>query len=209
VLADIEWQGRQRKVILFANKNGLMYVLDRVSGQFLAGKPFAAVNWINGFDDRNRPIVVPDKLAAARSSLSATNWFPASYSPQTGFFYIPALERSSRAGPGYGAVVAMDPRTGETKWEFKRNDTWFSSGVLTTASGLVFGGVTGDVFSGPVAARLADRYFYALDARTGQLLWQMALAGEVSGSPMSYAAGGTQYISVTAGNFLFAFALRQ
>ena len=97
----------------------------------------------------------------------------------------------------------------EKKWEFKRDDTWFSSGVLTTASGLVFGGVTGDPQSGPVAQRLADGYFYALDAGTGELLWQFSLAGSVSGSPMSYAAGGTQYISVSAGNFLFAFALRR
>lgn len=210
VLADIEWQGRQRKVMLFANKNGLMYVLDRVTGQFLAGKPFVDVHWMNGFDDKNRPVVVPDTLTAARGSLSATNWFPASYSPKTGFFYIPSYERSAE-GPGNadGAVVAIDPRTGEKKWEFKRDDTWFSSGVLTTASGLVLGGVTGDVRSGPVAARLADGYFYALDASTGQLLWQMSLAGSVNGSPMSYAAGGTQYIAVTAGNFLFAFALRQ
>ena len=210
VLADITWQGRPRKVMLFPNKNGLMYVLDRVTGQFLAGKPVVEVNWMSGFDGKARPIVFPDKLAAARNSLFAMNWFPASYSPETGFLYIPTHERRAE-GPGksYGAVVAIDPRTGEKKWTFKRNDTWFSSGVLTTASGLLFGGVTGDVFSGPVAARLADGYCYALDARTGEVLWQMGLAGSVNGSPMSYAAGGTQYIAVTAGNFLFVFALRQ
>jgi alcohol dehydrogenase (cytochrome c) len=210
VLVDIEWQGRQRKVMLFANKNGLMYVLDRVTGQFLAGKPFINVAWMTGFDGKKRPIVVPDKLAAMRSSLSATNWFPASYSPKTGFFYIPSYERRAE-GPGNanGAVVAIDPRTGEKKWEFKRSNTWFSSGVLTTASGLLFAGVTGDVSSGPVAARLSDGYFYALEASTGQLLWQMSLAGSVNGSPISYTAGGTQYVAVAAGNFLFAFALRQ
>jgi outer membrane protein assembly factor BamB len=77
------------------------------------------------------------------------------------------------------------------------------------ASDLLFTGVWGDSYSGDTAARLADGYFYALDARTGQLLWQMALAGSVQGGPMSYAVGDKQYIAVAAGNTLFAFALRQ
>jgi glucose dehydrogenase len=69
--------------------------------------------------------------------------------------------------------------------------------------------VWGDFYSGPAAAALADGYFYALDARTGQLLWQMALAGSVQSGPMSYSVAGKQYIAVAAGNTLFAFALRQ
>jgi alcohol dehydrogenase (cytochrome c) len=106
-------------------------------------------------------------------------------------------------------VRAFDPRTGERKWEFVRTDAWFTSGVLTTASGLLFSGTTGDIYSGPVAARLSDGYLYALDARTGAQLWRTSLAGSIQGSPITYAAGGTQYVAVSAGNFLFAFALRQ
>jgi alcohol dehydrogenase (cytochrome c) len=72
--------------------------------------------------------------------------------------------------------------------------TW--SGVLTTASDLVFSGGK-------------EGYFYALDARSGELLWKVALGGQVNSGPMSYAVDGRQYIAVAAGNALFTFALRQ
>jgi outer membrane protein assembly factor BamB len=105
-------------------------------------------------------------------------------------------------------VRAFDPVTGDRRWEFKRPDAWFFS-VLSTGSDLVFSGVWGDPGSG-VAASREDGYFYALDARTGQMLWRTALSGRVfGGGPISYSAGGRQFIAVTAGNRLFAFALRQ
>ncbi|HSP68571.1 MAG TPA: PQQ-binding-like beta-propeller repeat protein [Bryobacteraceae bacterium] len=217
VLADIQWQGRPRKVMLWANRNGLMYVLDRSTGQFLMGKPFVEVNWMTGFDEKGRPTQVPGQLDDPEKTnivpwLAATNWYPPSYSPNTGLFYIPSWERGSmqrRPSPSYGAIRAFDPETGEKKWEFKRNDAIFTAGALTTASDLLFTGVGGDYYSGDAAARLVNGYFYALDARTGQLLWQMSLAGSVQSGPMSYSVGGKQYIAVTAGNTLFAFALRQ
>ena len=101
----------------------------------------------------------------------------------------------------YGAVRAFDLSTAERKWEFRRDNAVFTAGALTTASGLLFTGVTSE-----------GRYrgdFYALDANTGQLLWQRVLPGWVQSSPMSYAVGGRQYVAVVAGNTLFAFALRQ
>jgi alcohol dehydrogenase (cytochrome c) len=190
VLADIQWQGRPRKVMLQATKNGLWYVLDRLTGQFLMGKPFVEVNWMSGFDEKGRPVRTPKSSNSDTPVLPqfvGTNWYPPSYSPSTGIFYIP----SSSAN----AIRAFDPQTGEKKWEFKRNDAVFTAGALTTASGVLFTG--------------AGRYFYALDARTGELLWQMALTGNVESGPMSYSVGGTQYIAVAAGNTLFTFALRQ
>jgi alcohol dehydrogenase (cytochrome c) len=213
VLTDLDWQGRPRKVMLWANRNGLMYVLDRTTGQFLMGKPFVEVNWTSGFDDHGRPVRVPtgDRVMPGTSPM---NWRPASYSPSTGLFYIPAWERGSNGrkaflrGNAYSAVRAFDPRTGEMKWEFRRDDAIFSPGVLTTASDLLFTGTGGDFYSPRDAARLVDGYFCALDARTGQLLWQMGLAASLTSGPMSYAVGGRQYIVVTAGNTLFAFALR-
>ena len=151
--------------------------------------------------------------------LGATNWYPPSYSPKTGLFYVSAWENTSRGGPartaanttpmadtslaqnlktedeGYGVVRAFDPRTLEQKWEFKMADiTW--AGVLSTAGDVVFSGGR-------------EGYFFALDGRNGSLLWKAALGGQVNSGPMSYAVNGRQYISVAAGTALFTFALRQ
>jgi alcohol dehydrogenase (cytochrome c) len=210
VLTDMQWQGRLRKVMLWANRNGMMYVLDRATGEFLMGKPFVEVNWMSGFDGKGRPIRVPLKPGEQplpSSGAGATNWPPPSYSPRAGLFYIPSLEEG--ATPRYGAMRAFDPQTGEKKWEFKKESAAFY-GALTTASDLLFTGVRGDFGGGnPKAERTADGHFYALDARTGQLLWQMGLAGSVQCAPMSYWVGNKQYIAITAGNTLFAFALPQ
>jgi alcohol dehydrogenase (cytochrome c) len=227
VLADMEWKGQPRKVMLWANRNGLMYVLDRVTGQFLLGKPFVDVNWMSGFDEKGRPMRVPGKVPTPEGALikptvlGGTNWYPPSYSPRTGLFYISSWENTGTIATeggrpkgtgnapmgaatlgvnlkteeeGYGAVRAFDPKTGERKWEFKMNDiTW--AGVLTTASDLLFSGGR-------------EGYFYALNARTGELLWKAALGGQVNSGPMSYSVNGKQYVAVCAGNGLFTFALK-
>jgi alcohol dehydrogenase (cytochrome c) len=228
VLVDLDWQGSRRKVMLWANRNGLMYVFDRTSGQFLSGKPFVKVNWMSGFDEKGRPMRVPGKVPTPEGSvimptvLGATNWYPPSYSPRTGWFYIPAWENTATVAvvgafpkgvgnnpmgavnlqadfktedEGYGAVRAFDPKTGERKWEFKMTDiTW--AGVLTTESDLLFSGGR-------------EGYFFALDDRTGKLLWKASLGGQINSAPMSYALDGKQYIAVSAGTALFTFALRQ
>lgn len=204
VLADIQWQGRPRKVMLWANRNGLLYVLDRTTGQFLMGKPFVEVNWMDGFDDKGRPMRRPGMVAGGGIPISpgaGTNWWSPSYSSSTGLLYVPASER------GYGAIRAFEPQTGDMKWQFRRDAVSFSAGVLTTASDLLFTGVS--YGASPEAARLVDNYFFALNARTGELLWQMGLAGGVQSGPMTYSVGGKQFIAVAAGNTLFAFALRQ
>lgn len=212
VLTDIEWQGQPRKVMLWANRNGLMYVLDRTTGQFLMGKPLVEVNWMSGFDQKGRPIRVPAKPGTQTlpvGNKGATNWEPPSYSPRTGLFYISLAEWAEGGLPDYFAVRAFDPHTGEKKWEFKKECASFY-GALTTASDLLFIGVRGAFGAGNDNAELlADGYFYALDARTGQLLWQRRLAGSVQSTPISYSVGSKQYIAVTAGNTLFTFALPQ
>jgi alcohol dehydrogenase (cytochrome c) len=211
VLTDLDWNGELRPVMILANKNGLIYVLDRSTGELLNHWPFVTVNWLDGFDSRGRPILSARPKAEWKPmGVSGTNWYPPSYSPESGLFYVAASERfGDGRGNSFGAIRAFDPRTGDQRWEFKRDDAWFTAGVLTTSSGLLFTGTTGDNNSGPVAARLADRYFYALDAKTGRELWRQALVGSVYGSPVTYSAGGTQFVAVSAGNFLYAFALRK
>ena len=235
ILADMQWQGRPRKVMLWANRNGVAYVLDRVTGEFLLGKPFVRVNWMEGFDKKGRPQRVPGKLPTPEGELimptvlGATNWAPAVLQPenrpllrvgvgehrhdrdveggrpggsaaspeQAARRWVKRRSRpiSKKEDEGFGAVRAFDPQTLEKKWEFKMNDiTW--AGVLTTASDLVFSGGK-------------EGYFFALDARTGALLWKVALGGQINSGPMSYSVNGRQYVTVAAGNALFAFALRQ
>jgi alcohol dehydrogenase (cytochrome c) len=230
VLADIQFRGRPRKVMLWANRNGLMYVLDRVTGEFLLGKPYVKVNWMDGFDHKGRPKRVAGKVPGETPTLiqphvhGATNWAPPSFSPKSGLFYVAHWENSGTvvqqglfpraAGinnrqttmgqiniqpffntpdEAYGVVRAYDPNTLEAKWEYKMNDiTW--GGVLTTATDVLFSGGK-------------EGYFFALDARSGALLWKAALGGQVNAGPMSYAVNGKQYVSIAAGNSLFAFAL--
>jgi alcohol dehydrogenase (cytochrome c) len=240
VLVDLEWPDasgvkKPRKVMMWANRNGLFYVLDRTNGQFLLGKPFGDVNWTSGFDEQGRPIRVPGKVPTAEGttiypgSEGATNWYSPSYSPRTGLFYVSvwadyasifykvpaeytegrvyagampkshvpdgrAAENVRKDDEGYGAVRAIDPKSGKRVWEFKMNDVT-DAGVLTTASDLLFSGGR-------------EGYFFALDARTGALLWKMTLGGVVTSGPMTYSVDGKQFIAVAAGHSLFAFTLR-
>jgi alcohol dehydrogenase (cytochrome c) len=181
------------------------------------GKPFVEVNWMNGFDSSGRPIRVPDQVFSnerpVRPGSSATNWNPSSYSPGTGLFYVAGWERGFGdgrpvRGKAYGAVRAFDPLTGDRKWEFRLDDAVFWRGVMTTASNLLFTGTWGDFYSDPNDARRVDGLFYALDARTGQVLWKFGLAASIQSPPITYAVGGKQYIVVAANDTLFAFSLR-
>jgi len=229
VLADLDWQGKPRKVMLWANRNGLFYVLDRTNGQFLKGQPFVKVNWVDGFDEKGRPIPVPGMAPTREGTLiypgnqGGTNWYSPSYSPRTGLFYVPTWENSSttyvkgdtppefRDGQGFtgifprpglstddvhSSIQAIDPKTGMKRWTYRLSAPMTEAGILTTASDMLFSGGR-------------DGSFYALDARTGKLLWQTNLGPSVASSPMTYAINGKQYVSVMAGNALYTFGLRE
>ena len=242
VLVDMQWQGKPRKLMLWANRNGFFYVLDRVTGQFLMAKAFVKQTWSLGFEENGRPIKNPEfwpkpmgGIEVSPGTQGGTNWYPPSYSPRTGLFYLstwqnyssrsakwPAGEwkegqrytgatpppnvvtttggRASRPNPafkkedeGYGAIHALDPKTGEKKWDFKMVN-YTESGVLSTAGDLVFaGGMEGN--------------FVALDAKTGELLWHVNLGGPNASGPISYAVDGKQYIVGTGQGSMFIFSL--
>src|SRR5437867_723376 len=110
VLVDMEWQRRPRKLMLWANRNGFFYVLDRVTGQFLTAKAFVKQTWNNGFDENGRPIKNPEfwpkpmgGIVVNPGTQGGTNWYPPSYSPRTGFFYVPTWENSGGRSAKYDA----------------------------------------------------------------------------------------------------------
>ncbi len=236
VLADMEWQGQPRKVMLWANRNGFYYVLDRITGQFLTGKPFATVNWAKGLDEAGRPMRangIEPTVEGQRvypGVQGATNWYSPSYSPRTGLFYIPVWEQYSsvfvkapaeyaegrryvgtsprsvvglqgaainqrKETEGFGAVRAFDPKTGQQKWEYKMLDVT-DAGILTTATDVLFSGGR-------------EGYFYALDGRSGDLLWKANVGGAVTSGPISYSVNGKQYIAVSAGSSLLVYGLKE
>ena len=223
VLADIDVDGAPRKAMLWANRNGFYYTLDRETGEFLVGKQFARQTWAEGLDTNGRPIRRPGMLPSAEGTLvspmagGATNWWSPAYSPRTGLLYVNAFdgeaeffirdenydEGSRFTGGGTqtplpienyaSAIRALDPATGDLRWEFPIKPRT-RAGVLATAGDLVFSGSV-------------DGYFYALDAVTGAELWHIGLGGPVHASPMTYAVDGRQYVTMTVGNVLYTFAL--
>jgi alcohol dehydrogenase (cytochrome c) len=94
VLADIDWQGKPTKVMMWANRNGYFYVLDRTNGKFLLGQPFVKVNWASGFDAKGRPIQTPqpEGMPTWPGNQGGTNWYPPAFNPRTGLFYVSAWE---------------------------------------------------------------------------------------------------------------------
>jgi alcohol dehydrogenase (cytochrome c) len=240
VLADIPWKGSTAKVMMWANRNGFFYVLDRTTGKFLFGAPFIKVNWASGLDDNGRPIQTqqPQGSPTYPGNQGGTNWYPPSFSPRTGLFYFSAWENYAtifkpapttykpgqnftggipatltptpdapttgigRRGPidnwtnevGNGLVMALDPQTGKPRWKFEQFDVT-DGGLLTTATDLVF-----------VGGR--EGYFYALDAKNGNLLWKASLGGQIVMAPVTFSVDGKQYLSVISGHTLVTFALR-
>ena len=223
VLADIDFDGAPRKAMLWANRNGFYYTLDRETGEFLVGKEFARQTWAEGLDTNGRPIRRPGMLPSAEGTLvspmagGATNWWSPAYSPRTGLLYVNAFdgeaeffirdenydEGSRFTGGGTqtplpienyaSAIRALDPATGDLRWEFPIKPRT-RAGVLATAGDLVFSGSV-------------DGYFFALDAVTGAELWHIGLGGPVHASPMTYAVDAQQYVTMTVGNVLYTFAL--
>jgi alcohol dehydrogenase (cytochrome c) len=99
VLADMDWNGSPRKLMLWANRNGNFYVLDRTNGKFLLGKPFVKVNWMSGFDANGRPIQTrqPEGMPTFPGNQGATNWYSPSFNPRTGLFYVPIWDNYGTA----------------------------------------------------------------------------------------------------------------
>jgi alcohol dehydrogenase (cytochrome c) len=228
VLADIALNGNARKVMMWANRNGVFYVLDRTNGQFLSGTPFVKTNWLTGFDEKGRPTRAPGILPTDQGTLvypgnqGGTNWYNPSFSPVTGLFYIPAWENSSsvyRKGEDPPEFHDGQSFTGTSPGRSNATDDVFSSIIamdpktrqrkwsfrMSAASteGGILTTASNVLFGGG-----RDGQFVALDARDGKLLWETNLGPSVSAGPMTYMVNGKQYLSVQCGTSLYTFALK-
>jgi alcohol dehydrogenase (cytochrome c) len=225
VLINGTYKGSPRKLLVQANRNGFLYVLDRTNGKFLSAVPFVKkLNWAKGIDGNGRPILTgaqpsPEGTTICPGFTGATNWFSPSYNPSTRLFYFMALENCDiyflkpqefaegktfyatgvKHGPGeYGEKIltAYNPDTGKFAWRYPQVGGGRSwGGTMSTAGGLVFFGNDAESFE-------------AVDARTGKSLWHFNTGQSMHASPMSYEVKGIQYVTIAAGGDIFSFALR-
>jgi alcohol dehydrogenase (cytochrome c) len=219
VLADGDFHGEPKKMLMQTSRNGYFFVLDRTNGKNLLTAPFGPVNWTLGIDKQGRPIPNPAKEPAPDGRLIApdeggmTNYRSPSFDPKTGLFIVSAHPSWSLyfakpadgvygwAGADYdvwgkGVLDAIDYQTGKIRWSHELGPEGSGAGVLTTDSGLTF---TGDAMGN----------FLALDSRDGKTLWHAGSGSHIVSSPISYELDGRQYVLTSSGSVLFAWALPQ
>jgi len=224
VLVDANYKGQPRKLLVQANRNGFLYVLDRTNGAFLSAIQFAdKVTWASGIDAKGRPILT-GKIPSAEgtevcpSFAGATNWYSPSYNPEQNRLYFLALQdcgtfflkpeafaegrtyyatgvRHSRAVKSGKKLLAYDLATNKIVWEYQLvGERDSSAGTLSTASGLVFFGDNAQALE-------------AIDTATSKPLWYFTMGQSIHASPMSYSILGKQYVAIAAGTDIFSFAL--
>jgi alcohol dehydrogenase (cytochrome c) len=224
VLLDLDENGVGRRLLVQADRNGFLYVLDRTNGKFLNAAPFVEkLNWAKGIDPSGRPILSGRIPTAAGTYIcpginGATNWFSPSYNPDAKLFYVMALESCNLflADPKpfaqgetyYGTgtklppdehaqkiLVALSLPEGKAVWRYPQTGQGDSwGGTLTTAGGLVFFG--DDTGS-----------LEAVEARSGRALWHFNTGQTMHASPMTYAVDGIQYVALSVESDVFSFAL--
>ncbi len=229
VLIDAQFGGSPRRLLVQANRNGFFYVLDRTNGKMIVGKPFVdKLTWARGILPGGRPDEIPGTEPTPEGNLvcpgnvGATNWFSPSYSPDTGLFYVNAIEacdhyfsstRAAEAGgcsngtgitretphTGNFVLLAIDIQTGAIRWRIplvSGEDDYISSmpGTLATAGKLVFFGDDAG-------------YFAAADVQEGKILWSFQTGQMITASPMTYAVKGRQFVALASATDVLSFAL--
>lgn len=224
VLVDATFQGQSRKLLVEANRNGFLYVLDRTNGKFLSARRFSEkLNWATGIDARGRPIRTSLKptrngTRICPGMVGATNWHSPAFNPETSLFYFVALEscdvymskaqkfvagqtyyatgtRQSESDQNQKILLAYSLESDGPVWRYVQiGEGRSSAGAMTTAGGLVFFGDDA-------------RFFEAVDASTGKPLWHFNTGQTISASPMTYVAGAKQYVTIAAGSDIFSFSL--
>lgn len=224
VLADLQLGEETRPVVMMANRNSFFYTLDRRTGEVLVGVPFTGTQWARELDANGRPVVLNDGFPGDDANATCipdlrggANFYPPSYDPARELFFVMARESCAfydaredpvptepgvfmsgvmrqQPEPSYSALRALDPRTGEIRWEYRIGEL-NQAGVLSTASGLVFAGnIEGD--------------FAAFNSDSGERLWNYYTGSAIHGTAaMTYLLDGRQYVLIPSGVVLHAFAL--
>jgi len=222
VLFDGTIDGKPRKLVSTAARNGYFFTLDRVTGEHIVTSKFGkTTNWAKGLRKNGAPEPNPAKEATIPGSLvspfegGVTNWQAPAFNPELGLFYVHEsngfnilylTDPDPRGSMGLGgkrfyvtgfesnAIQGIDYRTGKPSWRHEwPTGAGFGSGILTTATGLLF---TGD----------GSGNFVAMDAASGELLWHTRI-GNISNAPQTYEVNGRQYLTVGVGDMLYSFVL--
>jgi alcohol dehydrogenase (cytochrome c) len=233
LLVDEPWQGRPRKLLLHGDRNGMFYVLDRATGEFLLGEKLSAkVTWVKGFEKNGRPIVdegsiaTREGVAACPGSNGGANWTAASYSPLTKLFYTRVLDSC-------GVYASSDDPLGAS------GNRWFGRGTAGEKAREALQALVADSPSGSFIRALdpftgkkvwdyatpnsragllgtaggmiflgAEGGLVALDPKSGKSLWNINLGQSSSASPMTYMVGGRQYIALPGVGLLVAYTVK-
>ena len=225
ILADLKIDGRVRKVILHAPKNGFFFVLDRTNGRFISAKNFVDVNWAKGYDANGRPIENPEARAtdkpydAVPGPFGAHNWHSMSFNPQTGLVYLPAQNvplnlmdnqnwkfNGNQPGEPHGGLgwnLAMYANVQPPKSKpFGRLIAWDpvrQKAAWTQEQVSPWNGGTLSTAGNLVFQGTADGRFMAYNAKTGEKLWESPTGTGVVAAPITYEVDGRQYVSIAVG----------
>jgi len=222
ILADEQWEGRPRKLLLHADVNGFFFVLDRTDGKLLLALPLGKQNWTTGYGKDGRPVVTANFETTLEGTQTcrtgAAKWASAAFDPTSKLFFTRVSDGCSTirkdptppemgqrffggdmggggGGRGQSFIQAVDVRTGAKKWEYPLV-AGGGTGTLATAGGLTFIGETGGVFT-------------ALDSRTGVPVWHFETGQPWRASPMTYMVGGRQYVVLAGEGGILSFALTE
>ena len=227
VLVDHDFNGQRRRLMLWANRNGFYYVLDRVTGEFLHASAFVKQNWAKRIDEKGRPVLVPSTASSKLGTLTwpglsgGGNWWSPSYNPKTDLIYVPFAEAPKvffkntefevgEYRPGMEFAGSASVHTGEP----------LQAGIraLEPMTGRVaweylrqhpqrnVGRIGGVLSTAGNLVFLGDLFdFIAFDATLGTQLWRVNLGGHIHATPMTFAIDGQQRVAIPAGNTIYVF----
>jgi alcohol dehydrogenase (cytochrome c) len=221
VLVDRVFRDEPRKLLLWANRNGFYYVLDRVTGAFLHGSAFVKQTWAERLDAKGRPVPIDAARPTREGTVvfpswsGGTNWWSPAYDPSLNTFFVAAKDgsgvftnspvlavrdgsynaSSASAGPGHSQswIQALDGSTGELRWRHSITDRQPLGGLTATAGGVVFGSDGAELL--------------ALDSRDGRELWRLNTGGMIAAAPIAYLSEGRQQVTIAASRVLMTLSI--